>query len=144
MSLRLPCWGLNPIIDYFSHPLYFLKQNIHWILNLSWGHSCNLQATFLFIVLTCVLISPCACILHDWLLIRNLLWNFLHIACCQFHILHEIYMASNKLSGWNEHDWAIPCVLSNDRQTEKLSEPRLRQQAVIEKSLTPVERDILV
>ena len=29
MSRRFPCRGLNPIIDYFSYPLYFLKQNIH-------------------------------------------------------------------------------------------------------------------
>ena len=26
-DLRFPCRGLNPIIDCFSHLLYFLKQN---------------------------------------------------------------------------------------------------------------------
>ena len=34
--------------------------------------------------------------------------------------------------------------MSNDWQIETVSEPRLRQQAGIEKSQTPVERDILV
>ena len=59
------------------------------------------------------IVSPCACILPDRQLIRNLLWHFLYITGCQFHILHEIYMASNKLSSWNEHVWAL---LSNDWQ----------------------------
>ena len=28
-SLRFPCRDLNLMIGYFSHPLYFSKQNIH-------------------------------------------------------------------------------------------------------------------
>ena len=39
------------------------------------------------------------------------------------------------------YEWAI---LNNIGRLRQLSEPRLRQQAGIEKSQTPVERDILV
>ena len=27
-SLRFPCLGLNPIIDYFSHPIFFKKLKV--------------------------------------------------------------------------------------------------------------------
>ena len=84
-GLRFPCRGLNPIIDYFSHPLYFLKQNIYWILNFILGHSCNLQGTFLFIVLTCVCMhftwltvdqkSTVTFPVHHWLSVSYSAWN---------------------------------------------------------------------
>ena len=100
-SLIFPCRGLNPINDYFSHPVYFLKQNIYWIFNFILRPFLWSSSHILFIVLTCMLILPYACILNDWQLLRNLQWHFLYITGCQFHILHEIYMATNTLSGWN-------------------------------------------
>ena len=36
-------------------------------------------------------------LLHDWQLIRNLQWNFVHTSGCQFHIVHTIYMTGDKL-----------------------------------------------
>ena len=93
-SLRFFLSRLQPRHLLFFSPIIFSKTE--YPLNSfksSWGNSYNLQATFLFIVLTCVLISPCACILHDWQLISYLLWHFLYITGCQVHILHEIHMA---------------------------------------------------
>ena len=50
-------------------------------------------------------------------------------------------MASNKLSGWNEHGCAI---LSNDWKIETAFRALAEIEAGIEKSQTPVESDSLV
>ena len=141
MSLRFPCWGLNPIIDHWLvfSPIIFKKPKSHSMLKLLFK---PLICTF---GLTCYFLNVPVLFCFFFRLTDSLTRIYSDISCTTVGVNFIFCMQFTWLvtSGLFEMNMIglYKAVIGRIRQ---LSEPRLWQQTRKEKSQTSVERDILV